>query len=76
VDSKGLIASLPDIAISDGAACDADGDPDYVLRAIDKPEAAHCSIRLQFGRSNTLEQIPHVIDRLSCEIRRMKAFAF
>jgi len=74
VDSKGLIASVPEIAFSDGAACDADDDPAYVLRAIGKPESAHCSVRFQIGRTNTQDQIQTAIEYLSRGIRRMKSF--
>jgi cysteine desulfurase len=74
VDAKGLIASLPPLALSDGSACETDRDPDYVLKAIGRPEAAHHSIRCQVGRSSTPEEIDRAIELLVAGIVRMRAF--
>jgi cysteine desulfurase len=74
VDSKGLIASLREIALSDGSACETDRDPDYVLKAVGRPEAAHHSIRCQVGRTTTPAQIERAIELLADGIERMRAF--
>jgi cysteine sulfinate desulfinase/cysteine desulfurase-like protein len=50
-------------------------DPDYVLKAIGKPEAAHHSIRCQVGRTTTLAEIDRAVDLLAAGIERMQAFA-
>ncbi len=74
VDAKGLMASLPQIAISDGSACETDHDPDYVLKAIGRPAAAHHSIRCQVGRTTTPEEIERAIELLVAGVERMRAF--
>ncbi len=74
VDAKGLIASLPQVALSDGSACETDRDPDYVLKAVGRPEAAHHSIRCQVGRGTTPEQIDRAIELLAAAIVRMREF--
>jgi cysteine desulfurase len=75
VDAKGLIASLPQVALSDGSACETDRDPDYVLKAIGRPEAAHHSIRCQLGRTTTPEEIDRAIELLVAGVVRMRAFS-
>ena len=75
VDAKGLIASVPQVALSDGSACETDRDPDYVLKAIGRPEAAHHSIRCQVGRTTTPEEIDRAIELLVAGVVRMRAFA-
>ena len=75
VDAKGLIASVPQVALSDGSACETDRDPDYVLKAIGRPEAAHHSIRCQIGRTTTPEEIDRAIELLVAGVVRMRAFS-
>ena len=75
VDAKGLIASLPQVALSDGSACETDRDPDYVLKAIGRPEAAHQSIRCQIGRTTTDEEIDRAIELMVAAVVRMRAFS-
>jgi cysteine desulfurase len=75
VDSKGLIASVPQVAFSDGSACETDHDPDYILKAIGRPEAAHHSVRMQVGRDTTRGEIETATRLLAAGIQRMRAFA-
>ncbi len=75
VDAKGLMASVPQVALSDGSACETDRDPDYVLKAIGRPEAAHHSIRCQVGRTTTPGEIDRAIELLVAGIARMRAFS-
>ena len=75
VDSKGLIACVPEVAFSDGSACETDREPDYVLKAIGQPAAAHHSIRLQLGRTTTRADIEMAIELLSAGVQKMRAFA-
>jgi cysteine desulfurase len=58
VEGESLLAALPEIAVSSGAACDsASGEPSYVLRAQGVPvEWARSTLRVAFGRGNTTEQ--------------------
>jgi cysteine desulfurase len=74
VDAKGLMASLPQLALSDGSACETDRDPDFVLKAIGRPDAAHHSIRCQLGRTTTPEEIQRAVELLVAGIERMRAF--
>ncbi len=74
VDSKALIASLPQLAISEGSACETDRDPDYVLKALGLPDAAHHSIRCQIGRSTTTDEIDRAVELLTAGIARMRQF--
>ncbi len=73
-DSKGLIASVSEVAFSDGSACETDAEPDYVLAAIGRPEAAHQSIRCQVGRTTTPDDIDRAIELLAAGIERMRTF--
>jgi cysteine desulfurase len=75
VDAKGLIASVPQVAVSDGSACETDRDPDFVLKAIGRSEAAHHSIRCQVGRTTTPDEIDRAIELLVAGIERMRAFS-
>lgn len=75
VDAKGLIASIPEVALSDGSACETDRDPDYVLKSIGRPEAAHHSIRCQVGRTTTPEDIDQALELLVAGIVRMRGFS-
>lgn len=56
VEGESLIAAIPAIAVSTGAACDsAVGEPSYVLRAQGvAPELAQATLRIAFGRFNTM----------------------
>jgi cysteine desulfurase len=74
VDAKGLIASTPEIAFSDGSACETDREPDYVLKAIGRPQAAHHSVRFQVGRTTTEEDILAATRILVARVQRMRQF--
>jgi hypothetical protein len=52
VEGESLLAELPELAVSSGAACDsASGEPSYVLRALGlPPELAQSTLRIMFGR--------------------------
>lgn len=56
VEGESLIAALPAIAVSTGAACDSSvGEPSYVLRAQGVPsELAQATLRIAFGRFNVI----------------------
>jgi len=59
VEGESLLAALPELAVSSGAACDsASGEPSYVLRAQGVPtEWARSTLRVAFGRHNTPEHV-------------------
>ena len=70
-----LMASVPQVALSDGSACETDRDPDYVLKAIGRPAAAHHSIRCQIGRTTTAEEIDRAIELLVAGIAECGPFS-
>ena len=55
VEGESLLAAMPEIAVSSGAACDsASGEPSYVLRAHGvSSELARSTLRVCFGRGNS-----------------------
>ena len=55
VEGESLLAQLPELALSSGAACDSSrGEPSYVLRALGVPaELAQSTLRISFGRGQT-----------------------
>jgi cysteine desulfurase len=66
VEADGLIASLPEIALSSGSACASGrGEPSHVLRAIGRSDAsARSALRFGLGRANTRDEIEWVAERL------------
>ncbi len=58
VDAETLMASLPDLAISSGSACNsATLEPSHVLVGMGVPRAAALqAVRVSFGRANTLDE--------------------
>jgi cysteine desulfurase len=74
VDAQELLAGLPDICLSAGAACTSVAPrPSHVLRAIGRSaDEARSSIRFGLGRGNTLSEVDVVIARVVarvCELR-------
>lgn len=66
VEGEGLMAGLPDLALSSGSACtSASLEPSYVLRAIGvADDLSHNSIRFGFGRFTTAEEVDYAVDRV------------
>lgn len=65
VDGVALLLSLKDqIGVSSGSACSV-GKPSHVLLALGHTEAlAHASLRFGLGRSNTLQQMDQVAEKI------------
>jgi cysteine desulfurase len=75
VDAQELLARMPEICLSAGAACTSVAPrPSHVLRAIGRSaDEARSSIRFGLGRGNTIAEVDEVIARmipLICELRR------
>jgi cysteine desulfurase len=70
-EADGLIAALPDLALSSGSACaSASGRPSHVLLAIGLSEAAaRSSLRFGLGRPNTREQIDRAAERIVAAVK-------
>lgn len=73
--ARGLMAALPDVAVSTGSACSsAEIAPSYVLTAmgLDAKDAARC-LRLSVGRFTSTREIVQALDRFreaACEVYR------
>jgi cysteine desulfurase len=77
VESESLLADLPDVALSPGAACTSGSrTPSYVLKAMGLPdELAFASVRFSLGRYNTEEEIDFAARRVSETARRLRGKA-
>ncbi len=75
VRAEELMARLPDLAISSGAACGSgSGEPSYVLRAIGRTRGeAERTLRIGFGRFTTTEEIDHAINRIAEAVSAARA---
>jgi cysteine desulfurase len=62
--SEALLAELPLVAVSSGAACmSAEPEPSHVMRAIGAPDAVtRSSLRFGLGKFNTAEEVDSVIE--------------
>jgi cysteine desulfurase len=67
VNAEQLLGALPDVALSTGSACaSGSGKPSHVLEALGLPgEVARSSLRFGIGRSNDVEEIEWVAEKLA-----------
>jgi len=74
VEGEGLMARLPDLAVSSGSACtSASLEPSYVLKAIGVgEELAHNSIRFGFGRFTTEDDVDYAAARIVEEVAAIR----
>ena len=74
VEGESLILSMKDFAVSSGSACTSSSlKSSYVLLAMGVPEAiAHCSLRICLGRSNTEQEVDHLVKELSKNVARLR----
>ncbi len=75
IDSRGLIAAIPDLAFSDGSACESGGEADHVITELVGVDAAHSSIRLQVGRSNTRDDVVCAAERIANAAKELRNLA-
>jgi cysteine desulfurase len=75
VEGESLVAGLPGLALSAGAACDsASGESSYVLRALGHgPDLAQATLRLSLGRFTTGQEIDAAAAAIDREVRRLAA---
>ena len=75
IDAEDLLAELPELALSTGAACaSATQEPSPVLRALGlSDEDVQGSIRVGLGRMTTEREIDFAIERLAAALRRLRA---
>jgi cysteine desulfurase len=76
IESKALIVGLHDLAISTGSACtSASVEPSHVIKSLGFGELrAHSAIRIGVGRENTNDEILIACNRITEEIKKLKAF--
>ena len=75
VSCAALMAAVPEVAVSAGAACaSGDVEPSHVLKAmgLDR-ERAGSSIRFGIGRFNTEDEIDRAADLFIAAVRRLRA---
>jgi cysteine desulfurase len=77
VEGNALLASLPDLAVSSGAACSsASPEPSVVLRAMGVPrDLAAASIRFSLGRFSTESEVERAADRVIEEVTRLRSLS-
>lgn len=75
VPADELMAAMPDVAVSAGAACHSDSvDPSPTLTAIGlTPEEARCSLRVGIGRYTTRAEIDHAATSIIDAARTLRA---
>lgn len=74
VEAESVLISMPEIALSTGAACSsAHLRPSHVLSAMGLDSSAvHASIRFGLGRGTTHEEIRYVVARVTAEVERLR----
>ena len=77
VESEGLIAALPGVAVSSGSACaNETREPSYVMKAMGaSDERAHAAVRFGLGRGTTGADLDEVLDRLEAAVRRQRSMS-
>jgi cysteine desulfurase len=77
VEGEALVAGLPEIAVSTGAACNsASGDASFVLRALGRgTQLAQASLRFSVGRGTTEAHVDAAIAALTREVCRLRALS-
>lgn len=75
VDGESLLASLQEVAVSSGSACNSESlEPSHVLRAIGVSDAlAHSALRFSFGRFTRDEEVDRAAAHFVEVVRRLRA---
>lgn len=77
VEGESLRASLPELALSSGAACSsATQEPSYVLRVLGRDdELANASLRFSLGRYTTDADVDRAAEMVLAQVRRLRALS-
>jgi cysteine desulfurase len=77
VDGASLLFALPDIALSQGSACNSSvPEPSYVLTALGLSDAvAQSTLRFGLGRFTERADVTYVLERVTEEFNRLRALA-
>ncbi|MBS0379818.1 MAG: aminotransferase class V-fold PLP-dependent enzyme [Proteobacteria bacterium] len=74
VEGESLVAALPGLAVSTGAACNSEArDPSYVLRSLGRDaRLAESSLRFSLGRFTTPAEVDVAVDAVSAAVRGLR----
>ncbi|OAJ35421.1 aminotransferase class V-fold PLP-dependent enzyme [Piscirickettsia salmonis] len=74
VDGESLLACLPELAVSQGSACNSTTvEISHVLAAIGMPaERAHSTLRFSLGRYSTLVEVEQVIEQVGRALTHLR----
>ncbi|MBI3172015.1 MAG: aminotransferase class V-fold PLP-dependent enzyme, partial [Hydrocarboniphaga effusa] len=74
VEGESLRASLPELAVSSGAACSAaTQEPSYVLRALGRDDQlANASLRFSLGRYTTDADVDQAAEMVLAQVKRLR----
>ena len=77
VQAQSLQLAVSEVAVSTGSACNSDvPEPSHVLRAMGISDAlAAATLRFSVGRFTTEAEIDHVVERITCEVCRLRDLA-
>jgi cysteine desulfurase len=77
VDGASLLFALPDIALSQGSACNSSvPEPSYVLSALGLSDAvAQSTLRFGLGRFTESADVARAVERVGAEFNRLRALA-
>ena len=77
VEGESLLAALPELGVSTGAACNsARAEPSYVLRALGRSTAlAESSLRFSFGRFTRPEDIDRAAAAVTRAVTRLRSIS-
>ena len=69
-----LLLDFKGISSSSGSACTSGSlDPSHVLLALGLPhEVAHGSLRLTFGKDNSMDEVPYIVDSVESVVKRLR----
>lgn len=69
-----LLLDFMGISSSSGSACTSGSlDPSHVLLALGLPhEVAHGSLRLTFGKENSIDEVPYIVDSVESVVKRLR----
>jgi cysteine desulfurase len=77
LDGEALMMSMPELAVSSGAACSSsDPEPSHVLRALGlSDDATRASLRFGLGRFNSRDEIDAAVNHVGQAVGRLRKLA-
>lgn len=77
VEGEGLLTACREVALSSGSACTSSSlEPSYVLKALNvRDELSHNSIRVGFGRFNTIEEVDEASKLIITAVKNLRTIS-